>query len=69
MLFLMGVILYQRNTILKAHGAKGGKERNLAWEFLGPNVWSRDFFGSWFFAPIRSSPSLEILSTPGVGML
>ena len=28
-----------------------------------------DYFGSWFFAPIRSSPSLEILSTPGIGTL
>ena len=45
-----------------------------AWDFLGVNVWSRDFFGfCWkpqgffwvlIFAPIRSSPSLETRSTP-----
>ena len=48
--------------------------RNLAWDFLGVNFWSRDFFWVlleaqgivWvlIFAPIRSSPSLEIPSTP-----
>ena len=41
--------------------------------FWGVNVWSRDFLGSLeavgifgvlIFAPIRSSPSLEIQSTP-----
>ena len=48
--------------------------RNSAWDFLGVNFWSREFFGfCWkpegsfgvlIFAPIRSSPSLEIPSTP-----
>ena len=46
----------------------------MEWGFLGVNVWSRDFlgfcwkpegfFGVLIFAPIRSSPSLEIPSTP-----
>jgi len=38
--------------------------RNLAWDFLGANCWSRDFFGVLIFAPIRSSLSLETQSTP-----
>ena len=47
---------------------------NLAWDFLGVNFWSRDFFGfcrkPWgffwvlIFGPIRSSPSLETFEYP-----
>ena len=46
-----------------------------AWDFLGVTFWSRDilgfagnprvFFGSWLLVPfVRSSPALEIPSTP-----
>ena len=48
--------------------------RNSAWDFLGDKFWSSDFLGFclkpkgffWvlIFAPIRSSLSLEIRSTP-----
>ena len=37
---------------------------NWAWDILGVNFWSRDFLGVLIFDPIRSSPSLEIRSTP-----
>ena len=32
--------------------------------FMVANFWTRDFLGVLIFAPIRSSPSLEIRSTP-----
>ena len=37
---------------------------NSAWDFLEDKFWSSDFFGVLIFAPIRSSSSLEIRSTP-----
>ena len=37
---------------------------NSAWDLSGVNIWSGIFFGFWFFAPIPSSPSLEIWTIP-----
>ena len=40
--------------------------RKSACDWFGVNFWSRDFFRSLILVPIRSSPSLEIPSTPQV---
>ena len=60
----LGINSNNLNICGSANVSRKLRLRNLAWDFLRVNFWSRDFFWVLILAPIRSSSSPENWSTP-----